>query len=417
MAAAADPSPELPRDVPPIVDLPPIVDVAVVGGGPAGRALAQRTAVLGREVAVIDPDPGRPWPATYGIWVDEIPRWLPAGAIGAVDPRATAFALAEHDLGRGYAMLDTPALQASLTGGPHVHEVTRRAVGVRRGRGHAEVLLAGGGSVAARVVVDASGPRRVVSAGPAPGARAAQTAFGLVVPDDGRHPRSFMDWRGDHGEGGWPSFLYAVPLGGGRLLLEETSLARRPGLPVEVLRRRLHARMRARGVEVPPDAATERVAFPVDLPVARGTGPVVAFGAAAAVVHPATGYSLAASLVMADRVAMALAERLDGALPDGRAAARAARDVVWSRQARLVHHLRRRGLEVVLALPPDRVPAFFERFFSLPLHHQRAYLSEREDLMAVRGAMWALFTAADAPLRRHLVRWGVPPIGDHRAPA
>ena len=75
-----------------------------------------------------------------------------------------------------------------------------------------------------------------------------------------------MDWRPDHGEPGWPTFLYAVPLGGGAVLLEETSLARRPGLPLPVLRRRLHARLARHGITAPADARVERVRFPVDRP-------------------------------------------------------------------------------------------------------------------------------------------------------
>lgn len=32
-----------------------------------------------------------------------------------------------------------------------------------------------------------------------------------------------MDWRQEHDEDGWPTFLYVIPLGGGRVLVEETS--------------------------------------------------------------------------------------------------------------------------------------------------------------------------------------------------
>ena len=129
-------------------------------------------------------------------------------------------------------------------------------------------------------------------------------------------------------------------------------------------------------------------------------------------IHPATGYSLAATLRTAPTLAEAILAHLPG---DGTDAAAAARRALWPPSARLVHHLRRRGLEVLLALPPDGVPDFFELFFGLPDHHRRAYLSEREDAPAVMGAMAALFAAADGPLRRHLLRWGGMPIGD--APA
>ena len=74
-----------------------------------------------------------------------------------------------------------------------------------------------------------------------------------------------MDWRPDNGAPGAAprSFLYAVPIGGGATLLEETCLAGRPALDSTELRDRLHHRLRARGIELTGSAAVERVRFPV----------------------------------------------------------------------------------------------------------------------------------------------------------
>ena len=79
------------------------------------------------------------------------------------------------------------------------------------------------------------------------------TAAPVVAPGEAL----FMDWSAPHGGSrapgdGWPTFLYAVPLGGGRVLLEETSLARRPGLPTAQLRDRLSARLARHGVDTAP---------------------------------------------------------------------------------------------------------------------------------------------------------------------
>ena len=54
------------------------------------------------------------------------------------------------------------------------------------------------------------------------------------------------------------------------------------------------------------------------------TGSVAAFGSAAGFIHPATGYSLATSLRLADPAARAIAGALDGAM-DPAAALHAAR--------------------------------------------------------------------------------------------
>nr|MDQ3989681.1 lycopene cyclase family protein [Actinomycetota bacterium] len=207
-------------------------------------------------------------------------------------------------------------------------------------------------------------------------------------------------------EQGWPSFLYGVPLGGDRVLLEETSLACRPGFPLADLRRRLHRKLARRGV--PVDGATEeRVRFTVDTPVPLRRGPVLPFGASAPLIHPATGFSVATALRLAPRVAAAVRTGLDSGGATG--AARAAWRAVWSPPALAVHAIRRTGLEALLTLPPAEVPRFFDVFFALPEEHQWAYLTGREDLAGTVAAMGALFARSPWPLRRHLVLRGLDP--------
>jgi lycopene beta-cyclase len=72
-------------------------------------------------------------------------------------------------------------------------------------------------------------------------------------------------------------------------------------------------------------------------------------------------------------------------------------------RARAVHLLRHRGLEALLRMPPERVPAFFEVFLGLPSHHRWAYLTGRDDLPGTAAAMGALWAHADWPLRARLV--------------
>jgi hypothetical protein len=84
------------------------------------------------------------------------------------------------------------------------------------------------------------------------------------------------------GEGLWgsesevPSFLYAMPMDGGRrVFLEETCLVAKPALPFAVLKRRLQRRLAAAGITVCPacwfpesDALTLRLASTLTLTVA-----------------------------------------------------------------------------------------------------------------------------------------------------
>jgi lycopene beta-cyclase len=402
------------------VAVAPDPDVLVVGGGPAGRALAAATAQRGLRTVLLDPAPDAPWRATYGCWADELPAELPA-AVVAARAIGRAIALSEHRLGWDYTVLDTPALRAHVDGELHRgggQVLAGRVVG-RTGPGTVE--LADGRTLRAGVVVDAGGhrqpllrrlpvgaqrdPRQPRRGNPPHRPAAEQTAAGVVVDTAAAAPlvrpgeALFMDWRADHGEDGWPTFLYGIPLGEGAVLLEETSLARRPGLPLPVLRRRLRARLARHGIAPPPDAATETVRFPVDSPRHRAPG-VLGFGAAAPLVHPATGFSVATALRLAPAVADAIAAHLPAGPVRALAAARA---VVWPRAVPPVHRFRRVGLEALLRMPPAEVPGFFEVFFALPEHDRWAYLTARSDLRATAATMCALFRRADGRLRRRLV--------------
>lgn len=340
--------------------------------------------------------------ATYGLWSRELPDDLPESVVAA-RAAGRAIAVTEHRLGWEYAVLDVPALQTHLAGQlTGVRVYTGRAVGSPE---PGVVALADGSRLRAAVVVDAGGRARPLDPAARSGIPAEQTAYGLVVDEETAAPFAgpgealFMDWRRDHGEDGWATFLYAVPLGDGRTLLEETSLARRPGLPLSTLRRRLHARLAHHGVRLPDEVHSEKVSFRVDHPRHRGAG-VLGFGAAAPLIHPATGFSIAASLHLAGKVATAVASHL----ADGPERALAeAQEAVWPAGARAVHRVRRIGLEALLRMPPADLPAFFEQFFTLPEAHRWTYLTDRDDIRGTLAAMACLFRSSKGPLRRQLV--------------
>ncbi|HVW43054.1 MAG TPA: lycopene cyclase family protein [Amycolatopsis sp.] len=361
-----------------------MADVVVAGAGPAGWALASACAAEGIETTLIAPDPHAPWPATYGMWRDEVPD-LPADAIAAAPARTLAVGTSEHTLERSYVVLDNARLRSLL-----VHPEVATIAGRVAGFGSGTVHLAGGGSVRAPVLVDATGGR-------GGGHRREQTAYGLVVPTARAHPlvpagtAVFMDWSRRERD---PSFLYAIPVGGDRVLLEETCLARRPGLAPDLLAARLRHRLTTAGIPLAGDE--ELVRIPLDVPRPRRP----AFGAAAAMIHPATGYGLADALALAPRVAAALRE---GLRTSGEQAARAARHVIWPPAARAVHALRRFGLRAIADLPGETVPEFFDLFFRLPPELQRAYTSGRTDVTGTTAAMTALFAAAPWRIRARLV--------------
>ena len=336
----------------------------MVGAGPAGSALAAACADLGLRTTIVDRNPRMPWRNTYGAWAHELPA-LPADTIAARATTVKAFALTEHRLDGEYVVLHNENLRRHLSR-PDIEVIAGRAESITP-----TSITLDGRTINAGIVVDAAGPPR--------GRFAEQTAVGVTLPAEVLAPGEaiFMDWRQ---AGDPPTFCYALPLDGERVLVEETSLAHLPGLSFGLLRERLHRRLAVHGW--PLDRPEhERVRFPLNPPLPRG--PLVTFGARAGLVHPASGYSVATTLTLAPRVARAIAE----------APARI-RGTIWPVTARMTHGLRRRGLSALLHLPPDRVPAFFELFFRLPAESQRAYLSERENFTGTAAAMLALFRSA-----------------------
>ncbi|MCS3879163.1 lycopene beta-cyclase [Gordonia amarae] len=380
-------------------------DLLVIGAGPAGQAIAHRGSAAGLDVTLIDPHPDRPWQATYGAWADELPGWLPGDCIAATGP-AVVYTPGRKVLDREYAILDTAALQSALD-----------LAGVRIVRArvaHAYttyVTVADGSILYARAVVDARG---IAAADPAENAPE-QTAVGIVVAHGGtgveHRPADdrmvVMDWRPGTG-----TFAYSVDLGGGRRLVEETCLAGAPAVDIDELSRRL--RDRVPGVSIPApgrrgarsrvSTGAEIVRFPLvgATPRPWHTAGAPRFGAAGGLMHPATGYSLAQSLAMADTVVDAVRRGAD------------VTRALWPWRARCVYRLRVMGLAALLVLEPDDLVLFFDRFFALPESTQRGYLSGRDDLVGTCKAMWGVFASLPLRLKSTIARTSLAGLPAHR---
>lgn len=380
----------------------PTLDVAVVGDGPAGSALARDLHDRGVDVALFGND--RPWSATYTTWVDDLAGvavldgadiWLQR-----FDSVAACF-IDRITIDREYGVIDNDALLGVL----------------RRDVDHRVGVIGSANDVGARIVVDATGwPSGLDPTDRSRlerGGLAWQTALGVVLPEPPTGslgsptvmdfspvttgPRE-TDGRADLGV---PTFAYAFPVTDG-WLVEETVLAG-PPLDPDALAPRL-ARRLGEPVDQLLDRARriERVRIPMGAPVPgrpdSASPAVVRFGAAAGMIHTATGYSVAASLRAADRVGAAVAQQLAGA-PDGRALA----DAVWPRALRRSRRLHDYGLGVLLDMDVDDIRRFFQAFFELPPERWAAYLRVDTPPAELAGVMTAMFTRADWALRRRLV--------------
>lgn len=372
-------------------------DVAVVGLGPAGRALASRCAVRGLSVLAVDPRPDAVWTPTYGIWADELGD-LPADVVRSRVENPELRARGNHPLRRAYVILDNAALQRALS---------LDGVRVRRARlSDPEVAEL---KSEARVVVDARGarPAGAITADSAP----AQTAYGIVVAAAAAAPALdgaeglLMDWRTDWAgaQGVTPpaSFLYALPLGDGTVLLEETCLVAAPGMAIEELKARLRRRLVLRGVPVEAidnPLHREIVWIPVR---GRGAEPIdgtLAFGTAGRGGNPVTGYSVAHSLRTADGLAQDIARGQPPRTVDPPGVADMPREA---------------GLRALLRLTVDGTLELFDAFGRLPPASQRDFMSRDSGASGLARAMWGIFTRMPTTAKKQLVRAtlgpGVPP--------
>lgn len=372
----------------------PAHDVVIIGDGPAARALGGACHRRGLDAVVVGPD--GPWTSTFGAWTDEVGEHR--GAF-AVESSIDVVAVERRRLQRTYGVFHNQRLRTSLDVAPRLADTV---TDVRHHLWGAAVHTGGGSKLTARLAVDAAGSGGVVldrTAGRVP--PSFQTAYGLVLserPTVGGDVAVLMDWRPATGDAE-PTFLYVLPLEGGRWLVEETSLARRVPMSADELRRRLAARLghdhtdRAEHVEL------------VQIPMRPGLPSLVqstvGFGAAAGYVHPATGYSVTASLRAADRVAGSIAQVL-GTDASPSQAARAAWQAVWPVEHRRARALHDYGLAALLRMDASDIGVFFESFFSLPDDVWAPYLRVDSTPSEVARAMRGVFSRVPWPLRRRL---------------
>ncbi len=401
-------------------------DVLVVGAGPAALAIAAELAEQGLAVAVLAASDCRdPWPNTYGIWGDEVDglglshllehRWSYTCSYfgsGSSDPADPANSPTRH--GRDYGLFDKTRLQQfwlERCEGAGVQWLRGHAQELSYGSGRSQVSTASGEVLEARLVLDASGHKAVFVHRPERGPVAGQAAYGVV----GRfsappvQPGQFvlMDYRADHLSEAErqepPTFLYAMDLGQGRFFVEETSLALAPPVPYATLKRRLERRLAHRGVAIEQVEHEEFCLFPMNLPLPDLDQPVLAFGGAAAMVHPASGYMVGALLRRAPVLAAAVAARLRAEpAADSLQLAAAGWQALWPPELRRKHALYQFGLEKLMRFSEPQLRSHFTSFFSLPSAQWYGFLTNTLSLGELLAAMVALF--AMAPWR---VRWGL----------
>lgn len=376
------------ESVSPKVALPKTTDVVVIGAGPAGLSLARALGERGVSVVCVDPALSKPWPNNYGTWRDELEPLGLADCASYVWERTAVHTSAKKTvLSRAYVRVDRKKLKRRLLDLCASHGVVvqqARAEGVDVSSKDYSVVQMDSGPVEARVVVDATGHAlRFVklAEGDAPGF---QAAYGIECDVEGEigfneDEMMLMDYRDDHMTNKKlsekePTFLYVMPLGGKRVFYEETSLVANPAMDFGVLKERLYTRLAHLGVKVTKVYEEENCHIPMGGALPDAGQRVVAYGGAAAFVHPATGYMIARALTLANRTA----DGIVNPLQRGGAADEVSRSVwrsTWNESMLSQRNFLNYGGSYLQKIDLTKTRDFFEAFFKLPTEQWGGFLS------------------------------------------
>lgn len=388
--------------------------------------MAAELAQLGVSVSVVDPALGQPWERSYGSWSGGLPADLVgAASVGRFRRPQVVFSNGDQTtVDHEYVRFSTHLLQSEL-------ERRARAAGAeltparferaeRRGAETIAVVREPNGEerrLCGRLLVDCrGGPGRVP--GDAGGVRprrapAFQSAFGawMVVRrlPFGEGEMCLMDLRSvdaPQRAAAPPSFLYAMPEGAGVLFAQETVLASRRPVSMALLEARLQRRLAALGVTIEKTLATERCSIPLGVPPPGVDSAVLAFGAAAGLVQPSSGYCLARILREAPRLAEALAAGLARARRRPEQLIRAGLDALWPADARRAFALYQLGLETLLGWGQTDLDSFWRAFFALPGDSAPRFMEGSLGARDTAHAMSRVFVGVPFPLRFELIRGG-----------
>ncbi|ONK82072.1 uncharacterized protein A4U43_C01F35830 [Asparagus officinalis] len=405
------------------------VDLAVVGGGPAGLAVAQQVSEAGLSVVSIDPNPKLIWPNNYGVWVDEFEAmdlldcldatW--SGAIVYIDDLST------KSLDRPYARVNRKNLKSKMmkkcvNNGVRFHQA--KVVKVIHEENKSLLICNDGVTIEAGVVLDATGFSRCLVQYDKPYNPGYQVAYGILAEVE-EHPFDvdkmvFMDWRDSHlnskaemkeRNGKIPTFLYAMPFSSNRIFLEETSLVARPGLKMEDIQERMVARLEHLGIKIKSIEEDERCVIPMGGPLPVIPQRVVGIGGTAGMVHPSTGYMVARTLAAAPIVAKSIVRYLGS--EHGHAGDELSTEVwkdLWPIERRRQREFFCFGMDILLKLDLEGTRRFFDAFFDLEPRYWHGFLSSRLFLPELLFFGLSLFSHASNTSRLEIMAKGTLPL-------
>ncbi|KAH9608194.1 hypothetical protein KSS87_015779 [Heliosperma pusillum] len=406
-----------------------VLDLAIVGGGPAGLAVAQQVSAAGLSVCSIDPSPKLIWPNNYGVWVDEFEAmdlldcldttW--SGAVVYIDEKL------KKDLGRPYGrvnrkQLKSKMMQKCICNGVKFHQA--KVIKVVHEESKSLLICNDGVTIQATVVLDATGFSRCLVQYDKPYNPGYQVAYGIVAEVE-EHPFDvdkmvFMDWRDSHLDNNpelkeknskIPTFLYAMPFSKDRIFLEETSLVARPGVAIDDIQQRMEARLRHLGIRVKSIEEDERCVIPMGGPLPVIPQRVVGIGGTAGMVHPSTGYMVARTLAAAPIVAKSIVQYLssEGSHSGSELSTGVWKDL-WPIERRRQREFFCFGMDILLKLDLPGTRKFFDAFFDLEPRYWHGFLSSRLFLPELLVFGLSLFGHASNSSRLEIMAKGTLPL-------
>eukprot|EP00468_Gymnochlora_sp_CCMP2014_P002625 CAMPEP_0167762396 /NCGR_PEP_ID=MMETSP0110_2-20121227/12744_1 /TAXON_ID=629695 /ORGANISM="Gymnochlora sp., Strain CCMP2014" /LENGTH=1052 /DNA_ID=CAMNT_0007649265 /DNA_START=179 /DNA_END=3337 /DNA_ORIENTATION=+ len=407
------------------------VDVLVAGVGPAGLALAGELAERGVDVGLVGPETS--FTNNYGVWEDEFKDLGLEHTLEKVYDE-TLVVIDEKKgyeaINRKYARVGRKELRDHLVSkcknSGRVRYLSGIVEGVSRDTSEPTkiVELQNGDKLSAKFVTMSTGHNREVleyEEGPPP---TWQTAYGIEIAMK-NHPWAsdkavFMDLSQSDDENPGvsrvPSFLYILP-DEDKVFLEETCLVSQVQVPFDELKRRLYKRLQNMGVTVDPESIIEEEAswIPLGGPLPKVPQSVLGFGAAAGLVHPASGYSIVNSLKMASSVADSIVEGLGTG--DFDSASMKAWQTIWSDENRQKMAFYQFGSDLIAKMSLSEIKEFMRTFYSLPSPLWKGFLSHDLNPAGLMVLAISMFAIGGAELRMSLISELASPAGVKMAKA
>ncbi|CAL9071737.1 unnamed protein product [Musa textilis] len=412
----------------PISSAASTLDLIVIGCGPAGLSLAAESAKKGLQVGLIGPD--LPFTNNYGVWEDEFKDLGLESCIEHVW-RDTIVYLDSNDpilIGRAYGRVSRHLLHEELLrrcqeyGVMYLDSKVEKIIEASNGCSMVVcekdlmipcrlATVASGAASGKLLEYDVGGPRVSV-----------QTAYGVEVEvENNPYDPSlmvFMDYR-DYvknkqkcPEAEYPTFLYAMPMSSTRVFFEETCLASRNAMPFDLLKRKLMSRLDTMGIKVLKVYEEEWSYIPVGGSLPNTEQKNLAFGAAASMVHPATGYSVVRSLSEAPTYASVIATILkkeifsdqNSMISNVNNPSMLAWKTLWPQERKRQRSFFLFGLALILQLDIEGIRTFFQAFFQLPNWMWQGFLGSSLSSVDLIWFAFYMFAVAPNSMRMCLVR-------------